>query len=92
MDHHMNLPSRFSPAAPWFCSLASWLPGCLMHVASFSLPLSALVFPFSHYLFTVMTLRLLVRLFAILVNIASQLSTLPFHAFLACFMLPCHFL
>jgi hypothetical protein len=63
-----------------------------MHVASFSLPLSALVFPFSHYLITVMTLRLLVRLFAILVNIASQLSTLPFDAFLACFMLPCHFL
>ena len=29
-----------------------------------------------------MTLRLLVRLFAILVNIASQLSTLPFDAFL----------
>jgi hypothetical protein len=31
-----------------------------------------------------MTLRLLVRVFANLVNIASQLSTLPFDAFVAC--------
>jgi hypothetical protein len=29
--------------------LASGLAACLMHVASFSLPLSAFVFPFSHY-------------------------------------------
>jgi hypothetical protein len=35
--------------------LASCLAACLMHVASFSLPLSALVFPFSHYLIPVMT-------------------------------------